>query len=177
MPSQICGNVSDRPGRFQPTGCSRSASNPSAGRGYAGVGLLLVFILTGCGSGRRTYAVDGEIHFSDGQPAVELVGGSVEFDLIGGKTSARGRIDSEGHFTMTTFKPNDGALPGKHRVLIMQPVMTADAKNPPADVIDRKYRTYDTSQLEVTVEEKRNRVTLTVERGKPRPPGEAPRGR
>jgi hypothetical protein len=130
--------------------------------------LLVLLFVCGCSSGKRTYAVDGEIQYDDGKPAVELVGGSVEFDLIGGKTTARGQIDADGHFKLTTFKSNDGALPGKHRVLIMQPVMTRDAKAPPPDVIDRKYRTYDTSKLEATVEEKSNYITLKVERPKSR---------
>ena len=136
---------------------------------------LLLFALAGCGSGKRTYAVDGQIQYDDGSPAVELVGGSVEFDLVGGKTTARGQIDSDGHFKLTTFAREDGALPGKHRVLIMQPVMAKDGKGPPPDVIDRKYRTYDTSQLEATVEEKSNHITLKVERAKARR-AEAPRG-
>jgi hypothetical protein len=128
-------------------------------------GLLLVAV-AGCGSGKKTYIVEGVVEFEDGKPAVELVGGSIEFDLIGGKTTARATIDSEGKFRMTTYQPGDGALPGKHRVLILPPVMTRDAKAPPADVMDRRYRTYQTSGLEVVVEEKSNYLPIKIERAK-----------
>jgi hypothetical protein len=135
----------------------------------SGAFILLVSVL-GCGAGRRTYPVDGRIEFDDGQPAKELVGGSVEFDLIGGKTSARGKIGKDGTFRMTTYEPDDGALPGRHRVLIKPPVVTQDVKGPPADVMDRRYQTYQTSGLEVSVEEKSNRITLKIEHAKAKPP-------
>jgi len=129
-------------------------------------GVIVLLAVAGCASGKRTFPVEGRIEFQDGEPAKELVGGSVEFDLIGGKTTARGRIDADGTFRMTTLNPDDGALPGKHRVLIKPPVMTRDAKGPPADLMDRRYQTYQTSGLEVTVEEKTNHITLKVDRAK-----------
>jgi hypothetical protein len=120
----------------------------------------------GCGSGRRTYPVDGKIEFADGGPAKELAGGSVEFDLIDGKTTARGAITKEGTFRLTTYQPDDGALPGRHRVLIKPPVLTHDAKGPPTDIMDRRYQTFQTSGLEATVDEKSNDITLKIERAK-----------
>lgn len=143
-------------------------------------GIVVLFAsLLGCGT-QPLYPVSGEILFEDGKRAVELAGGSVECDLIGGRTTARGRIEADGTFRISTYQANDGALPGKYRVLVVPPLPVNFDKPPPPDLMDRRFRRYATSGLEITVEAKNNEVTLHVERVKPgdvRPPSGMPGSR
>src|SRR5262245_52612495 len=83
--------------------------------------LILVSIVcaTGCNRGPvPTYPVSGRVVFGDKAP---LPGGNIEFSPVDGKvrTSARGMIAEDGTFTLTTFRDADGAIEGKHRVLII----------------------------------------------------------
>lgn len=123
---------------------------------------LLAFI-AGCSDG-TIYPVSGQLVDSEGKPIAEMAGGSVEFDSVDGKTSANGSIDEQGRFRLTTSDPFDGAHKGKNRVAITRPYQGADTPLPP--VIHTKYENFETSGLEVNVEEKSNDIKLTVERVK-----------
>ncbi|MFN5468428.1 MAG: hypothetical protein ACK5ZC_17240 [Pirellulaceae bacterium] len=76
-----------------------------------------------------TYPVDGLVRFPDGEP-VQL--GTVEFRRViaanpeAPRWIARGTIDREGHFTLSTFQPGDGALAGNHEVIVQQLIITED---------------------------------------------------
>jgi hypothetical protein len=122
---------------------------------------VLVLFLVGCG-GRKTYPVEGKIVYKDGSPATGLAGGNVEFDSVEQPVSAQGTIQSDGSFSLGTDAPGDGAVPGKHRVVIALP-LPLDQDKPPPPAIDSRYHTFETSGLEVTVEPKLNKVTLEVE--------------
>jgi hypothetical protein len=118
--------------------------------------------LPGCGGG-SVYPVRGQIRYREGDPARDLAGGTVEFQSEEATKSARGPIDADGRFELSTEKPGDGALPGKHKVLIVPP----EGDSPEArrkHSLDPKYSRYETSGLEATVEEKTNEITLTVDR-------------
>ena len=84
---------------------------------------LLGVVLIGCG-GRGTTPVRGVITL-EGTP---VAGATVLFmpDGQDGCRPASGFTSSDGTFRLTTFKPNDGALPGNYRVLIQK---TEGAKN------------------------------------------------
>jgi hypothetical protein len=84
---------------------------------------LLGVVLTGCG-GKGTRPVRGVIT-SEGTP---VAGATVLFmpDGTDGGRPASGFTSADGTFRLTTFKPNDGALPGNYRVLIQK---TEGAKN------------------------------------------------
>lgn len=139
----------------------RSQLPPCCWAGWLGTALL---VLAGGCSGEGLYPVEGQIVDAHGQPIAELEDGTVEFEALEAPVSAIGDIDEEGYFRMTTKRPGDGAVLGKHRVLIMQPSVAAD--EPVVQVIDPKYHAYATSGLEVTVEPKRNKIRLPVERAK-----------
>ena len=118
--------------------------------------------LTGCG-GEPIYPVQGRVVWKEtGAPAKELQGGSVEFESEGGEkvASARGDIDAEGNFRLTTKTPGDGAFVGKHKVVVAPPEANTDLPQP--KVLAPKYRRPDTSGLTATVEAKENTIDLTV---------------
>jgi hypothetical protein len=123
---------------------------------------LLLTTLVGCGSS-SIYPVRGQIQFKDGAPAKELAGGTIEFQAEGAPVSARGTIDEEGRFEMSTEKRGDGAHVGKNKVVILE-ASAGSPEAPPKKIVDPRYHNPRTSDLEVTVEPKTNEITLTVER-------------
>jgi len=125
-------------------------------------GIPFLAVATGCSNG--TYPVHGSIVYTDGSPAKELAGGAVELDSLEQPISARGSIDEEGKFVISTFEAEDGAVPGKHRVLIVSRQATGD--EPVGKVIDSKYQSFETSELELEVTPGTNTPTFTVERAK-----------
>jgi hypothetical protein len=84
------------------------------------VGIVVMTCCLGCGSrGPKTVRVSGIVEF-DGQP---LTKGRIAFvPQAGGEGAlnrpATGTIDSKGHFELSTFKPGDGAVPGKYFVAV-----------------------------------------------------------
>lgn len=127
------------------------------------VGLALVLLLlTGCG--RKTYPVEGKIVVKDGAlPVKDLAGYIVELEseeepVVG----ANGVVEKDGTFRVGTFKEGDGAVLGKHRVVLSPPVETEGVPRPKKLLLDR-YKKADTSGLEVTIEAKKNEVILEVE--------------
>ncbi len=84
-------------------------------------GLLALLICTGCAkSPEETFSVEGTVTVA----GKLMDGGTVVFDMIdvgksGKKYAARGNIDSQGHYRLTTFGKMDGAPAGKHRVCVI----------------------------------------------------------
>lgn len=82
--------------------------------------MLVVFSLSlGCsGSGDsnhpKTYPVSGTVKLNG--TAVE--GATVTFQLTEGKENAIGLTDKTGKYTLSTFRPNDGAVSGQYKVSI-----------------------------------------------------------
>lgn len=103
----------------------------------------------GCG-GSNTEPVTGQVVWEDGSPAGELADYTVEAELPDGKTVARGSIGPDGRFTLSTFRPEDGAEPGEYKVLIA-PVSRAEFEPPLTVTIPAKYHTFETSGLSFTV--------------------------
>ena len=76
----------------------------------------LAFVI-GCGggaSGPKVYPVTGTVTYN-GQ-AVE--GAVVAFHGEAATKMATGTTDAQGRFELTTYKPGDGAVAGKHRVTV-----------------------------------------------------------
>jgi hypothetical protein len=124
---------------------------------------LVSLVAAGCG-GNTTFPVEGKVVFKDGTP---LHGGLVMFELVGddaAKTCARGDIQPDGTFRLSTFKRNDGALPGRHRVSVTQPLPKGRESELGKRIIHRRFEDYDTSQLEFTIERGKNQITIEVER-------------
>src|SRR5581483_9851663 len=86
----------------------------------SGCSFLLVCTLVGCGG--RTHPVEGKVVFKGStDPARELAGYQVMFESAEQKVSANGVVQPDGTFRVGTFKDNDGAVPGKHRVALSPP--------------------------------------------------------
>jgi hypothetical protein len=85
--------------------------------------LTLATILAGCG-GSRTSSVEGTV-LLDGKP---LAGASIQFVPEGAGRDATGQTDTNGQFTMSTFEPKDGVLPGTYKVTISPPLGAIDPK-------------------------------------------------
>jgi hypothetical protein len=77
---------------------------------------FFVAILTtvGCGKGSVT-KVEGVVTL-DGKP---LPGATVSFVPVGEGKPAFGRTDNDGSFRLTTFRTDDGALPGEYQVTVV----------------------------------------------------------
>ena len=81
---------------------------------FLALGLLVTLAGSGCGGRVELVPVSGTVLFR-GQP---VDGAQVSLLAPGTPRNAAGKTDSVGHFTLTTFKPGDGALPGEHKVIV-----------------------------------------------------------
>ena len=118
--------------------------------------LLLCFSLLltlGCNSGRvPTYPVKGRVMFEGGAP---VRAGHIEFYNSDHDLTATGSIDKNGNFEMGTFKEGDGAVEGKHDVIITQLIMHGQMGLERVDHgghVAPEYADYSTSGLTWTVE-------------------------
>ena len=122
------------------------------------------FVLTGCSDQLRTYPVSGKVRFTTG--GVVHVG-TVELKSREHKVQARGQIQSDGSFTLTTYKDGDGAVAGMHDCVVVQFVMAegiSGHKPSTVGVVDRRYASYSTSGLTVEVSPlRKNELILEVQ--------------
>src|SRR5258705_6914772 len=116
--------------------------------------------LAGCG-GPSLYPVHGKVTWDNGAEARQLAGGLVICESVDGKVGARGDIEKDGSFRLSTYKPGDGLLPGKHRVAVVE---YSPREPPPPPIIDRAFSRVEASGLEINVERTTNQVTLKVRR-------------
>ena len=130
-------------------------------------GLATILVATGCSNKPRPYPVNGQIVFDDGEP---LTGGRIEVRSLEHPLVARGSVDRDGKFQLTTYEFNDGAVAGKHEVLIVKKFtaniddVAKHAKHAAlARTLDSKYTRYRTSGLTIDVEPgDNNEVKLQV---------------
>jgi len=126
-------------------------------RRWSGLFAISLCICLGCSSnGPQTYPVTGHVKYKDGKP---LVAATVEFQSAGGgvdgkSISARGVTQSDGAYEISTFAPGDGAIAGKHRVLVISPLPPGEINpnKPPKPFIHPRFQRYDSSGLEYTVD-------------------------
>jgi hypothetical protein len=117
------------------------------------------------------YPARGEVVWSDGTPATEL---AVGFISEAARISARGEINPDGTFTLSSLKKDDGLPPGTYLVIVAPPVPNSsdDRAGPEARgrrMFPRKYQSYSDSGLTVTVEAKSDRVRFSPRGGSPMP--------
>lgn len=127
-------------------------------------GLLIAFaLLTGCSSQLETYEVNGRVEFENGRPVVV---GLVEFLSEEHKINARGNINKDGTFSLTTFQNDDGAVAGRHKCVVMQMIIGENVKGyspSTVGVVNPKFASYQTSGLEIEVSpDGTNEVVLKV---------------
>lgn len=130
------------------------------------IGLCLA--AAGCGGGPpRPLAVRGQVTYQ-GRP---LARGTVTFIPAEPGPPATGQIQPDGQYTLSTFRPGDGALPGRYTVMVIAVGDTVgrlpDEGNPPAALlIPRKYASHRTSELIADVWQTENVIPLEL-RDKP----------
>jgi predicted small lipoprotein YifL len=124
---------------------------------------VVLLALAGCG-GPRLYPVHGKVTWENGSEARELAGGLVICESADGKLGARGDIEKDGSFRLSTNKPGDGILPGKYRVAVVE---YSPKEPPPPPTIDRAFTRVDASGLEINVDGTKNEVTLKVRHAPP----------
>jgi hypothetical protein len=129
-----------------------------------GIILGLAGWLCGCGSSNPpTYPVTGKVTFN-GAP---LPTGSVLLTPVGGGPSAQAAIQPDGTYAVWTFVEGDGAIPGKHHVLIAAAKDNGpDAATTP--LIPDKYSTFN-SGLQVEVKETDNVANFELTGTAPKP--------
>lgn len=132
---------------------------------------------SGCGGGTKAYPVHGKVTYK-GQA---ITTGTLNFVAEDKNPNAFGEIHKDGTYTLTTFAPNDGAVPGKYHVMIYSaqpggggggggnaqpggnPKPGEDPKPDAPPRIPSKYTSSATSTLTATVEAKDNTIDLILE--------------
>jgi len=119
----------------------------------------------GCGGGSpRPVSVRGQVTFQ-GRP---LERGMVTFVPTEPGPPATGKIEPDGQYSLSTFRPGDGALPGRYAVMVIAVGDTAgrlpdEANPPPALLIPRKYASHRTSDITKDVSEANNIIPIDIE--------------
>ncbi|HTK77498.1 MAG TPA: hypothetical protein VL371_19695 [Gemmataceae bacterium] len=135
-----------------------------------GLAVLMLSACVGGCSGAGPFPVEGTVVWEDDTPAKELHLGSVVFDLPEKQTSARGVIQPDGTFTLTTNKPNDGALAGEYKVLVVEggrkPMAGGDGSQLAPGYMDSRYADRSTTDLTATVKPGKNVIKLKVRRAR-----------
>lgn len=129
------------------------------------VGTIALLVATGCSSSEvPTIPVKGTVTLQDGT-AVQT--GTVEFNAIEGDWTARGTIQPDGTFYLSTFSDGDGAVPGTHDAVVVQLIATEDLplhQHDHGPTVDPKYAHYDRSGLQYTVKpDGENHITIQVD--------------
>lgn len=114
--------------------------------------LVVSAVFGGCNRGPEMAPVSGKVTYK-GQP---LKHGNILFQPSIGPP-AKGEIGPDGTFSLSTFKTNDGAVIGKHRVQVICVDPQAKPANPDEEtpsaksLIPEKYSNYATSEITVDV--------------------------
>jgi hypothetical protein len=115
---------------------------------------LWVIWIAGCDTGKLpTYRVHGKVVFADGTP---LTTGWVSFRALDaqGNVTARGPIQPDGTYELSTFSERDGAVKGRHQVLVTAPVyrnVREESTGAQPPLLDSRYSNFQTSGLEFIV--------------------------
>lgn len=126
-----------------------------------------IFLITcGCTRGPEpTYPVHGVVTV-DGVP---LEGGSILFEPVepvasGEYYSARGTIDASGRYELSTFAEHDGAVAGKHYVMVFEQEkqLSDDPNLVRYTLIPEAYHTPQTTPLVLDVKPQANEIDVPV---------------
>lgn len=123
---------------------------------------ILGWMLVGCNRNPPTYPVVGKVQFPSGA-SVRM--GTVETKSRDLGIIARGKINSDGTFSLTTFHPDDGAVSGTHDCVVVQLVIAEELGKTGTTfgVVDPRHNSYHSSGLTMEIlPDKINEVTLEV---------------
>jgi hypothetical protein len=128
--------------------------------------ITLALAAGGCGgSGPGMAPVSGVVTYQ-GKPVPK---GTITFvPLAKEGRNAIGELDSQGHYTLQTEEPGDGALLGDYQVTIAareDPILDYIPKKPvkPKLLVPEKYGKPDTSGLKATVKSGNNDIPFDLE--------------
>lgn len=134
------------------------------------VGTIALLAEIGCsGSEAPTVPVKGTVTLRDGT-AVQT--GTVEFNATEGDWTARGTIQPDGTFYLSTFTDGDGAVPGTHDAVVVQLIATEDLplhQHDHGPTVDPKYAHYDRSGLQYFVSsDSENQISVQLDPVEPK---------
>ena len=124
---------------------------------------LFIGAFIGCGRDQsRTAIVRGKITYQ-GKP---VPSGTISFIPTAGPT-ATGEIQPDGTYTLTTYKTGDGAVTGKHSVVVvamqdMSSRLPEDRSPMPEPIVPLKYTSIATTDLRAVVEDKENTIDFDL---------------
>ncbi|WP_442482555.1 hypothetical protein [Aeoliella sp. SH292] len=124
---------------------------------------MVAAVAAGCSDGRaQRVPVSGVVKI-DGVPVTT---GFITFVPTEGR-SASGDIDSEGRFTLSSYKPGDGVLIGTHNVEVM--AREAVSETSARWHAPKKYTSHKTSGITVEIDKPTSdvEINLTWDGGKP----------
>ena len=126
------------------------------------VSLICLFAL-GCGDTKKTALVKGRVTYK----GLPVTSGTITFVPEGNAPSATGNLSPDGTYELTTYKPNDGAVLGKHSVMIVaidtQVTRLPEDRSPlPPPIIPTKYLDNNTSGLIAEVADKENVIDFEL---------------
>jgi hypothetical protein len=134
---------------------------------------LIILSAVGCQrNGIATYQVEGTLKYAGTEETIPGAGVELrpekpsEGEHHG---SIVGRVRADGTIVFTTFEPGDGVPAGTHRVMLIEPPFRRewdiDTQGAPPAKIPRKYRSYQTSGISLTVGPgSENRLEIVVEK-------------
>lgn len=126
--------------------------------------LLLAFSGLACGNSGQppVFPVQGQVLYHGRPVAHALV---VFHPLEGAATGGvrpHGRTQEDGHFTLTSYQPGDGAPAGTYRVTVEQWLSSGRDDEPPRNRLPARYAHPQTSGLTATVTEAPTELTLQL---------------
>ena len=121
---------------------------------------LALFGTGGCG-GQVLFPVSGKVSYKNGKP---VSAGFVIFEPVNQKMSARGEIQPDGSFQLSTHRENDGAMEGEYKVLVAPPPLPEEGK-PRRSPMHPKYQNLESTPLIFTVtrDREKNKYNIEVE--------------
>jgi len=124
--------------------------------------LLVLGGLSGCGNGNpKTYRIPGRLVYEDGKP---VPGATIVLQTThdGQRIAARGMVNTDGTFELTTFTDNDGVIEGEQDITIVA-LPATDSATPSKPVVAAKYSSAESSGLKFTVKPDTTELLIKVE--------------
>jgi hypothetical protein len=126
---------------------------------------LALGLAAGCGGGDRlkTYTVTGKVTYK----GKAVPNGTINFIPDGPGPSATGELQKDGTFTLKTYTAGDGAVAGKHKVVVValadQKDALPEARSPtPPAIVPNKFTSPATSTLTADVQAKDNVIDFDL---------------